>query len=155
MKHVVAWVAWWVPLFWLWLLLAGEWNREELVAAAIAAAIAATIAEFARVRTGFAARIPLRDLADLPQALGMVFVDFAIVARVLFVSVARRRMARGEFVVREIEGGSTIARAAGPRAWKVLVASYSPNAYVIDLDPESRRILFHDLVPNRASERPA
>ena len=35
-----------------------------------------------------------------------------------------------------------------------LVASYSPNAYVVDLDPGTRQVLIHDLVPNRASEEP-
>lgn len=154
MKHVAAWVAWWVPLFWLWLLLVGVWNREELVAAAIAATIAATFAEIARARTGFAARIPLRSLADVPQALGMVLVDFGIVVWALLVSVACRRVVRGEFVSREVEGGSAVARSVGRRAWKVLVASYSPNAYVVDLDPESRQVLLHDLVPRRASEEP-
>lgn len=155
MKHVLAWAAWWLPLFWLWFLLVGEWNREELVAAALAAAVAATLAEFARVRTGFAARIPLRGLADLPQALGMVFVDFGIVTWALLVSVARRRVVRGELVSREIAGGSAVARAVGPRAWAVLIASFSPNAYVVDLDPETRQVLLHDLVPYPASEKPA
>jgi hypothetical protein len=153
-KHVVPLLAWWLALFWLWFLLVGEWNREEVVAAAIAAALAASVAELARVRTGFAARIPLRDLAVLPKALGMVFVDFAILVRALLVSAARRRVVRGEFVSREIEGGSAVTRAVGRRAWAVLVASYSPNAYVVDLDPATRQVLLHDLVRNRASEEP-
>jgi hypothetical protein len=154
MKHVIAWVAWWLALFWLWLLLAGEWNEQEWVAAATAATIAATVAEFARVRTGFAARVPLRDLADLPQALGMVVIDFGIVVWALLVSIARQRVVRGKLISRELEGGSAVARAIGPRAWAVLVASYSPNAYVVDLDPETKQVLLHDLVPNRASEKP-
>jgi hypothetical protein len=149
-KRVLAWAAWWLPLFWLWLLLIGEWNREELVAAALAAAVAATLAELARVRTGFAARVPVRGVADLPQALGMVFVDFGILVRALVVSAARRRVVRGEFVARE----SAVAQNVGPRAWAVLLSSYSPNAYVVDLDPKTRRVLLHDLVPNRASEEP-
>jgi hypothetical protein len=149
-KRVLAWAAWWLPLFWLWLLLVGEWNREELVAAALAAAVAATLAELARVRTGFAARVPVRGVADLPQALGMVFVDFGILVRALVVSAARRRVVRGEFVARE----SAVAQNVGPRAWAVLLSSYSPNAYVVDLDPKTRRVLLHDLVPNRASEEP-
>jgi hypothetical protein len=153
-KHVVPLFAWWLALFWLWFLLVGEWNREEVVAAAIAAAVAASIAELARVRTGFAARIPLRDLASLPKALGMVFVDFGILVWALLVSVARLRVVRGDFVSREVEGGSSVTRSMGSRAWTVLVASYSPNAYVVDLDPETRQVLLHDLVPNRASEEP-
>lgn len=152
MKHVLPWLAWWLALFWLWLLLVGEWNRVEVVAAALAAALAATLAEFARTRTGFAARLSLRDLAVLPKAFGMVFVDFGILVWALVRSAVRRRVVRGEFVSRR--GDSALARGVGPRAWTVLVSAYSPNAYVVDLDPETRQVLLHDLVPNRASEEP-
>jgi hypothetical protein len=154
-RHVVAWLGWWLALFWLWLLLVGQWNREELAAAALAAAIAAGGAEFARSRTGFGARFPLGLLTDLPSALGMVVVDFGIVLWALLASVARRRVVRGEFVSREPERESCVSRGAGPRAWTVLLASYSPNAYVVDVDPESRLVLLHDLIPNRKSESPA
>jgi hypothetical protein len=154
-KHVVAWVGWWIPLFFLWLLLVGEWNREELAAAAIAATIAATIAEVARTRTSFAARIPLRAVADLPEVLAMVFVDFGIVIWALVETVFGLRAVRGELVSRKLEGGRSDARGAGPRAWTALAASYSPNAYVIDIDPETSTVLLHDLVPRRSSESPA
>ena len=155
MKHVLPWLTWWLALFWLWFLLVGEWNRQEVIAAAIAATIAATVGEFARTRTGFGARVPLRAAADLPQALGMVFVDFGIVSWALVTSAVRRRVVRGELVTRQLEGGAVTPRGVGPRAWTVLVACYSPNAYVIDVDPEEQRVLLHDLVPHRASERPA
>jgi hypothetical protein len=154
-RHVLAWVAWWIPLFWLWFLLVGEWNRQELVAAAVAATIAASLAEYARTRLGFRARVPLRGLADVPLALGMVFVDFGIVAWALVVSLARRRVVRGTLVSREVERGASAAEGVGPRAWTVLVAGYSPNAYPIAVDPETRTVLLHDLVPYRRSERPA
>lgn len=154
MKHVAAWVAWWIALFWLWLLLVGQWNREEVVAAAIAATIAASLAELARVRTGFSARIPIRNLVDVPQALAMVVVDFGILVRTLVVSVARRRIVRGELVSRELTDRSR-ADAVGLRAWTTLVASYSPNAFVLDIDPQTRRVLLHDLVRHPASEEPA
>jgi hypothetical protein len=149
-KHLVAWVGWWLALFWLWLLLVGQWNREQLVAAAIAAAIAASVAELARVRTNFGAPISRRVLADVPRALGMVVVDFGILAWALLASVVRRRIARGRFISR----GSWAASDAGPRAWAVLVASYSPNAYVVDVDPDAQQVLLHDLIPNRRSESP-
>jgi hypothetical protein len=154
-KRVVPWLAWWIVLFWLWLLLVGQWNREQLVAAAIAATLAASVAEFARARTGFAAPLPLRVLAQLPQALGMVVVDFGIVSWALLAGVARGRIVRGELVVRELPRGSWAAQGTGPRAWTVLFASYSPNAYVVDVDPEEGRVLLHDLVRHRASEKPA
>ncbi|HJU36617.1 MAG TPA: hypothetical protein VJ716_04265 [Gaiellaceae bacterium] len=155
MRHVGGWLAWWVALFWLWLLLVGQWNGEELVAAAIAAAISAGIAELARSRTRFGVSFPVAVLADLPSVLAMVFVDFGILVWALVASVARRRIVRGEFVAREVEHSSRIARGAGPRAWTVLLASYSPNAYVVDVDPKTRRVLLHDLIPHRPSEDPA
>lgn len=151
----MAWVAWWLALFWLWFLLVGEWDRQELVAAAGAATIAASLAELARVRTGFHARVPLRGLADLPHALGMVVVDFGIVTGALLASIVRRRAVRGRLVARELQGGPAAARGVGPRAWTTLLACYSPNAYPIDVDPETGRVLLHDLVPNRRSESPA
>jgi hypothetical protein len=153
-KHVVPWLAWWLALFWLWMLLVGEWNREELVAAAIAATIAATLAEFARLRTGFAARLAFRDLGVLPKTLGMVFVDFGIVVWALLAGVGRRRVVRGRFISREVSRPGAVTRGVGPRAWTVLVAAYSPNAYPVDLDPQTQQVLLHDLVPHRASEEP-
>jgi multisubunit Na+/H+ antiporter MnhE subunit len=148
-------LAWWVALFWLWIVLVGEWNREQVVAAAIAATIAASVAELARTLTGLSAPLPLRVLADLPAALGMVFVDFGILAWALLAGAAHRRIVRGELVEREHPRGSWVTQGTGPRAWTVLVASLSPNAYVIDVDPEERRVLFHDLVVHRKSEEPA
>lgn len=155
MKHVVPWLAWWIALFWLWFLLVGEWNNQELGAAAIAATIAASLAELARTRTGFSARIPWRGLADLPGALGMVLVDFGIVTWALFASLARRRVVRGRLFSREFDGGAGAGPGVGPRAWAVLLACYSPNAFVLDVDPETDTVLLHDLVPYAPSERPA
>ena len=154
-KHVVPWLGWWISLFWLWFLLVGEWNNQELAAAAIAATIAASLAELARMQTGFSARVPLRGLADLPGALGMVFVDFGIVMWALLAGIARRRAVRGRLVSRKFDGGAAAGPGVGPRAWAVLIACYSPNAYVIDVDPETDSVLFHDLVPYPPSERPA
>jgi hypothetical protein len=153
-KHVVPWVAWWLALFWLWILLVGQWGPQEWVAAAVAATVAASLAELARARTGFAATVPLRAIADVPQLLAMVVADFGIVVWALLASVARREMARGSFRSRELDRRED-AQGVGPRSWVALAASYSPNAYVVDVEPESAVVLLHDLVPNRNSESPA
>jgi hypothetical protein len=152
-KHVAFWLGWWLGLFWLWLLLVGQWNREELVAAALAATVAASLAEVARARTGFSARLPLRSLADIPQLLAMVVVDFGIVVWALFASAVRREVVRGSFHARELSRRED-ANGAGPRAWVALAASYSPNAYVVDVEADGT-VLLHDLVPNERSESPA
>lgn len=155
MKHVAFWLGWWLLLFWLWLLLAGEWDATEWVAAAVGAAIGASLGELARTRTGFAAVLPLRRLADLPQALGMVVVDFGIVVWALLASAARREIVRGSFRSHELDTGGEGPRGVGLRAWTEILATYSPNAYPVEIEPERGLALLHDLVPNRASERPA
>jgi hypothetical protein len=85
----------------------------------------------------------------------MVVVDFGIVVWALLASVAHRRVVRGELISRELERDIGAADGVGPRAWTALAASYSPNAFVLDIDPSSRRVLVHDLVPHRQSESPA
>jgi multisubunit Na+/H+ antiporter MnhE subunit len=153
MKHVATWLGWWIGLFWVWLLLAGVWNTEELVAAAAAATLAASVAELARTRTAPGARLPLRALADIPELLVMIVVDFALVVWALLVSVARREMVRGGFTTRELRRRAD-ASTSGTRAWVALAASYSPNAYVVDVGADAT-VVVHDLVPNRRSESPA
>jgi multisubunit Na+/H+ antiporter MnhE subunit len=144
-KHVAAFLLFGVVLWWLWLLLAGEWNRTQWIAATGAAAIAAFVAEVARTRARSRPALPLRLLASVPSALGMVLVDFGLV---LWALVAGRR---GEF-------RTTDSDAAGDeqsRAWAAYIATISPNAYVIDFDPDAGTVLTHHLVPKQASQDPA
>lgn len=154
-RHAGVWILTWAALFWLWMLLVGEWNRMELVAAAVCATLAATTAEVVRYVSGMRFLIPLRLVPSLASALGMVVVDFGIVMGVLFRSLARREIHRGRFVARDYAGGGEDPRSFGKRAWTTLVACYSPNAYVIDIDPERDVVLLHDLVVFRKSEEPA
>ncbi len=154
MKHVAFWVGWWIALFWLWILLAGEWNRQEWVAAAAAAAIGATFGEVARVLVGVSPALPRQALADAPQALAMVVVDFGIVVWALFASLARRQVVRGEFRSNRLVPVTRV-RTPGLRAWTAFLASFSPNAYVVEIERESGSVLLHDLVPYARSEEPA
>jgi hypothetical protein len=135
---------WWVALLWLWLLVAGDWNRIELAAAASAATAGALLAASAQRLAGATVRpspAPLRAAWSVPKA---ILVDLAILLRELV-----RRDGQGTFVVRRVD-------LADPpeRAWTVLVAGYSPNAYVIDIDEDRGEALLHDLVPRRSSESP-
>ena len=75
MKHVLPWLAGWLALFWLWMLLAGDWSHTELIAAAAAATLAATIGEVARSRSAVRARIsPAWVLFTLAKIVLIVFV---------------------------------------------------------------------------------
>ena len=143
MKHVAAFFLFFITLWWLWQLLVGEWSRYEWIAALGAAAVAAAITELAVTRTRGRAALPFAVVRGAPSALGMVFVDFAIV---MWALVQRR-----EGVVR---------RTAFPhpdtesfRTWAAIVGDWSPNAYVIDIADGTT--VTHHLVVNEPSQRPA
>src|SRR5215208_8487708 len=118
MPRFAAWMAWWIALFWLWLLVAGEWNRVELVA------------EGVRAFTGVKVSIPLRDIASARTVPVTVLVDFGIVVGALLRSAVRGEVVRGRFVARDFDPGAGF----GSRAWRTYVAALSPNAYVVDTD---------------------
>ena len=149
MKHALPWLAGWFALFWLWMLLAGDWSHTELVAAAAAATLAATIGEVARSQAAVRAGFPPAWIAKAWSVPAMVFVDFAILMWALVRSAFRREVVRGEFVRRPFRVDD-----AGVRAWVGLAATYSPNAYVVGFDTDGETALVHDLVRNRSSESP-
>lgn len=155
MHRILVWTTGFAALFFLWLLLAGEWNRTEWVAAAAAAAVCATVAEVARERLDAPAP-PLEALTQVPTVVLGVFVDFGIVVWALVAGLARGSVVRGTFTahVREDLRGDD-APAARRRAWAALAATYSPNAYVVEIQAEDGSVLLHDLVPKRSSEQPA
>jgi hypothetical protein len=136
----------WVALWWLWLLLAGEWNRDEWIAATGAATVAATLGEIARTRAGVRLRIPWRRVSAVLRVPHMVVVDFALVMWAL----VRRR--EGVFHTYEPPATGDDPQSVGIRTWVSLVANVSPNAYVVDIN--ARHAVLHDLVPFRKSEEP-
>jgi hypothetical protein len=144
---VVALAAWFVALFWLWLLLVGEWNGQEITAAAVAAAVGAILAEAAGRVAGVTPTLPSRRVLARSKTVPLdVVVDFAVIVRVLVTSLVRRRVVRGSFLVRR--------GAPDDPAWAMWIATISPNAYVVDVDTDADTVLVHDLVPRRASEAP-
>jgi hypothetical protein len=155
MRHVRAWLVTFVVLWFGWILLAGEWNHFEWIAASGAAAVAASIAELGRTRAGVHARVPLRVLLRRWSAFAQVFVDFGILMWALVRSALRREVVRGVFRTHESGMAGDGPDAVGVRVWRSLLADYSPNAYVVDVDAKTGVVLLHDLVPRRASEEPA
>jgi hypothetical protein len=152
----VSWVLWFVSFFWLWMFLAADWNRIEWIAGACVAAVAATIAEPLRRAAGVRLLVPRVVLRASALVFPMVFVDFGILVWVLARSLAARQVIRGRYLSRPFESGpKTTPAGVAHRAWTVLLAGYSPNAYVVDIDPDRGVVLLHDLVPYRRSEEPA
>jgi hypothetical protein len=142
-KHVAAFLVFWVTTWWLWQLLVGEWGRYQWFYAAGAATVASVVAELAVTRADAHAAFPFEILKAAPAALGMVFVDFAIVMWAL----AHRR--RGVFRTTNFRHPDTVRF----RAWAMVVADYSPNAYVVDIS--NGKTTTHHLVRNQPSQDPA
>jgi len=154
-RRGIRWVAWWAVLFALWVLFAGEWTALVAVWGAVLSLVATGSAGVvvrqglldARGRWGWA-----RELG--PSATAVV-VDFTILTRALVAAVATGRREVGLFVEDESSGAGDGPLPAGRRAWVALVATWSPNCYVVDIDPGSGRRIIHDLKSHRASELPA
>jgi len=150
-----AWSAWWLALFWLWLLLVGVWNRIELIGAACAATVAATVAERVRIAAHQPLLVSLGGLRTAATVPMIVCADFGIMMWALLRSLLERRVVRGAFVTRSFDAGAkTTAAGRSHRAWTIWLASLSPNAYVIEIDAERDTVLLHDLITWRRSEEP-
>lgn len=156
LRAAAAWTLWWIGLFWLWMLFVGDWNHIEWIGGAAVAAVAATVAEIGRALAGVSLEPSLLRIKASPKAWLVVFADFGIVMYALFRSLVLREVVRGRYIVRKTDAGEkTTPRGVAHRAWTVLVAGYSPNAYVVDIDPDDETVLLHDLIPWRKSEEPA
>ena len=154
-RHVLAWVLWWIALFWLWMLLVGEWNLIEWAAAAIAATVGATFAVMVIAVTGLELRVPFDVLRAAWTTPLLIFVDFGLLTYALVRSLVTGRVVRGSFRANRFPARGDDPEAVGRRALVTLLATYSPNAYVIDVSRTHNTVLLHDLVPNRHSEKPA
>jgi multisubunit Na+/H+ antiporter MnhE subunit len=139
MRRLATWAAFWVVLFPLWLLYEGEWDRTEVVAGAAAATIGATAAtiavEVALLRHRLESRLLVR-VAKVPWA---VVREFGVIAWFL----VRNPRGGGQFQRYEFPARSDpVGRAR--RTFTALVATYSPNSYVVDVDGE---LVAHTLKP--------
>jgi hypothetical protein len=153
---VLAWLCWVFGLFWLWMLLIGSWNSHEALIGAVLAGVAGAIAEQARRAAGVSIRVDGERLRAGATAPLVVFADFGILTYALLRSLLTRDPVRGRYLARPADtGAKTTPGGAAYRAWTVLLAGYSPNAYVVDLSPDEDTVLVHDLIPWRPSEEPA
>jgi hypothetical protein len=154
-RHLRAWLVAWVALFLGWLLLSGDINRIEVIAAACAATVAATIGEGARRTAGVRAVVPVRLVVPMVRAVVQVVPDFGLLVWVLALSAARRQVVRGTTKRRAFHDVGEDPTSVGARAAALWAANFSPNAIAIDIDRERHESIVHDLIVNRASERPA
>jgi len=143
----------WVSLYALWWLFVGSWSPWAAVWGAGLAVVATVAAMVARRERAGRLPGPGALLRDVAAALRQIVVDFGVMTGVLLRAVVRGdRGPHGSFVVRDTDaiGDGAVAL----RAWMALVATYSPNAWVVNIDGSSGRALVHDLSVRRDSEEP-
>jgi hypothetical protein len=145
-RRVIAWLAWFGGLLILWLLLVGTVADTELIAGLFAAAIGATAVEVVHAQGLLRYRVEWRWLKRTPSQVARVVPDFFLVLGTL----ARPR--RGAFRTLEFPTGGERAVDRGRRAWAGFASSLAPNRLVVDVDPDTGRVLVHDLVPRAAPD---
>jgi hypothetical protein len=123
------WAAWWVGLFPLWLLYEGERDRSEVIVGSAAAAIGATAATVAVDVALLRHRFELRVLARAAKVPWSVVREFGIVTWFL----VRHPRGGGQFQRFEFPTGGNDPVGRARRAFTILVATYSPNSYVVDV----------------------
>lgn len=142
------WVAWWVSLLGLYLLLVGKLTWPESVAGALAAALGATGATAAALAGHLHFRPHLRWLRQVAGLPWRVLADCGIVAAALWRAAVRRRPVKGEFRTIPFDPGDESGASAARRALVAAGVSVAPNTFVVVVDREHRVLLVHQLVPS-------
>lgn len=155
-RLVLAAVAWFSVLAWVFMMLVADWTAVNWIAAGALAAIATGLTLPLVARGTFGFRFRLAWATVLPSVAKQIFVDFWILTAALCRSMAQRRRSVGLFVARaDVPVGRRDPEGTAWRAFVSVASTWSPNSYVIDLNADTGTRLSHDLVPNRSSESPA
>jgi len=137
------WLAWWLALAGLYLLLADTVAPPELATGAVAAVLGATAARLVRP----AARPHGRWLATAARRLIGVVADLAPLARVLLVRGILRRAGAGAYVEVAFGATSDAPDDVAHRALTQALGSLGPNTVVVDVDKERGVLVAHQLHP--------
>lgn len=140
------WLAWWVLLMSLWVMLDDSLAGDELAAGAGAAAIGALVAELASYQAATRFRMRIRWLPAALRLPGQVLADMMTVYAALW-----RRLARGEqpdsaFVTQRVRFGEDTTAGVTRRVLLTGARSVAPNSFVLGIDEDSGTMISHQLV---------
>jgi multisubunit Na+/H+ antiporter MnhE subunit len=142
----------WIALVVLWLMLAGTFSAEELVAAVIAATLGLGFGIVLVRREVLQATIRLAWLRSLFPLPGRLLRDTWMVFFALTRHLVGRQSLNGSFHELPFEANDSGALDVGRRALATAVLSFTPNTFVIGIDRERGRMVVHQLVPRPISE---
>jgi multisubunit Na+/H+ antiporter MnhE subunit len=140
-----AWLAWWLLLAALWLVLIDNGNRADLAAGVAAAAVAATATVLVRAQRRIVLRFRARWLRALPGALRSMAADLPAVAGVVWTRGVLRRREHGRLVEVPFAAVGDEPEAAARRVLALTLGSLAPATVAIDVDIERRVLLAHRL----------
>jgi multisubunit Na+/H+ antiporter MnhE subunit len=140
------WLAWWVALFVVWLLLVDTVEVQEVLVGAVAASVAAGVA-IAVHRRGYIRFWPRAAwLRETPSLVWEVIVDCGLLAEALWRKLVCRQPVHGVTIRVPFHHGGDNKRDGARRALVNFAVSLTPNSYVVDIDPEADSLLVHRLV---------
>lgn len=154
-RAVAAASAWAGVLAFVFIGFVGEWTAVDWAGAGACSLLASLLTVPMTSEGLFDLRGRLRWVGELASPFGQLFIDFGIITAFLARSMVAGRRGAGAFVARKSAAGKKDPEATARRGFVMLAATLSPNSYVVDIDAEKNQRLAHDLVPHRASERPA
>jgi multisubunit Na+/H+ antiporter MnhE subunit len=144
--RIVGWLAWFVVLNALWLVLIAAWVPAEEVLGLVASAIAATAAEAVREQGLAGFRLRARWLLHLRGLPWRTLRESVQVLRILALHVLRKAPAQGRFRVVPVTLPEDRREQAAKRALLTATESFAPNAYVLTIDIREGVMLTHELV---------
>ena len=140
------WVAWFIALGALWLVLDDNVATPELITGAVAALVGTVAAAVVHRQHLVAFRPRPSMLRKGWRPLVRLFPDTAIVLAVLFKRVVLRRPARSGFRAIAFRAGrENGAEDTARRALAKAGGSFTPNSYVVGIEDESDLLLVHQL----------
>lgn len=136
--HLASWLAWWVLMMALWVMIDDSLEFDELLAGAGAAAIAAggavIITAQARARPGRPGRAAWSLAGEILALPGHVIRDTGIVFAALARTLVTGRQPDSGFAEVPVRYGRDTPEGETWRVLLVGVRSFAPNTFVIGLD---------------------
>jgi multisubunit Na+/H+ antiporter MnhE subunit len=147
-RPLAGWVATWVVLAGLWLVVTDSPKLPELLTGAVVVALAATASERVRRQRDTAMRLPAHGLRRAWRPLARVPADLARVTAAVCRQLVAPRPRRGRVRAMPFRHGGDGPAELGRRALAEGLGSFAPNTIVIGVDDRRDLILVHQLEPS-------
>jgi multisubunit Na+/H+ antiporter MnhE subunit len=140
------WLAWWIVMMSLWVALDDSLAFDELLAGAGAAAIAALVTQAACHQAGLRYQMRAGWLLPALRLPCQVVADTTAVYLALWRKLAQGEDPRGGFAEVRVDPGEDGPAGIVRRTLIIGGRSFTPNAFVLDIDAERGVMVVHQLV---------